>query len=86
MTVGKNLLDFTGTISVPTESVTTAKCVLNSVLSTSGAGFLLVKIKHYYLNNILPEPEFMRIPLKMIKKKIIDAYNLTAMVDDQGWI
>ena len=27
----------------------------------------------------------MRIPLKIIPQEIIDAYNLTALVDDQGW-
>ena len=28
----------------------------------------------------------MRIILKISPQKIIDAYNLTALVDDQGWI
>ena len=28
----------------------------------------------------------MRIPLKIIPQEIIDAYNITALVDDQGWI
>ena len=28
----------------------------------------------------------MRIPLKKIPQEIIDAYNLTALVDNQGWI
>ena len=28
----------------------------------------------------------MRIPLKIVPREIIDAYNLTALVDDQGWI
>ena len=28
----------------------------------------------------------MRILLKIIPQYIIDAYNLTALVDDQGWI
>ena len=28
----------------------------------------------------------MRIPLKITPKEIIDAYNFTALVDDQGWI
>ena len=39
-----------------------------------------------YLNNILPDPEFMRIALKIIEQDIIYAYNLTALVEDQGWI
>ena len=40
----------------------------------------------FYLNKILPDPEFMRISLKIIPQEIIDAYNLTALVCDQGCI
>ena len=28
----------------------------------------------------------MRIPLKIIPQEIIDAYNITELIDDQGWI
>ena len=76
LTVGGNLLDFTGHLSAPTASVTTAKCVFNCAVSTLGARFLLADIKLIYFNNILPDPEFMRIPLKIIPQEIIDAYNL----------
>ena len=51
-----------------------------------GARCLLADIKHFYLNNILPDPEFMLITLKIIPQNIVDAYNLTALVNDQGWI
>ena len=80
------MLDFTRNIRAPTAPVTTAKCVFNSVVSTPGARCLLADIKHFYLNNILPDPEFIRIPLKIIPQEIIDAYNLTALVDELGWI
>ena len=80
------MLDFTGNISAPTAPVATAKCVFNTVVSTPGARYLLAEIKHFYLNNILTDPEFMRISLKIIPREIIDAYNLTALVKYQGWI
>ena len=86
MTVGGNLLDFTGNLSAPTASFTTEKCVFNSVVSTPGDRCILAEIKHFYLNNILPDPEFMRIPLKITPQEIIDTYDLKALVDDQGWI
>ena len=86
LTVGGNLLDVTGNLSAPTASVTTSKCVFNSVVSNPGARCLLADIKHFYLKNILPDPEFMRIPLKIIPQEIIDAYDLKALVDDHGWI
>ena len=85
-TVGGNLLDFTGNLSAPRASVTTENCVFNIMESTPGARCLLEYIKHFYLNNILPEPEFMRIPLKINPQEIIDTYDLKALVDDQGWI
>ena len=82
----RNLLDFTGNLSASTASVTTANFVFNSVVSTTGERYQLADIKHFHLNNILPDPEFMRIPLKSIPQDIIDSYNLKALVDDQGWI
>ena len=66
LTLGGNLLDFTGNISAPTASVTTEKCVFNSVVSTPGARCILADMKFFYINNILPDPEFMHIPLKII--------------------
>ena len=86
LSAGGNLLAFTGNFSAPTASVTTEKCVFNSVVSTPGARCLLADIKHFYLNNILPDPEFMLIPLKIIPQEIIDTYDINALVDDQGWI
>ena len=56
------------------------------MVSTPGASCLLADIKHFYLNNILPYPEFIHIPFKIIPQEIIDAYNLTALVDSQGWV
>ena len=44
LTVGGKLLDFTGNISATTASVTTTKCVFNSVVSTPGARCLLDNI------------------------------------------
>ena len=52
LTVGGKFLDFTGNLSAPTSSVTTAKCVFNSVVSTPGDRCLLADIKNFYLNNI----------------------------------
>ena len=56
------------------------------MVSTPRARFILDDNKHFYFNNILPHPEFMRISFKIIAQEIIDAYNLTALLDDQGWI
>ena len=86
LTVEGNLLDFTGNLSAPTASVTTAKCVFKSLVSTPGSRCILADINFLYLNNILPDPEFMRITLKIVPQEIIDTYDLKALADDQGWI
>ena len=86
LTVGGNLLDFTGNLITPTASVTTEKCVFNSVVSTPGARCLLADIKHFYITKILPDPEFMRVPLKIIPQETTDTYDLKALVEYQGWI
>ena len=51
--LGGDFFDFTVSISAPTASVTTEKCVFYSVVSTPGAIFLLADIKKLlepYLN------------------------------------
>ena len=47
---------------------------------------LLADIKHFYLNYILLDPEFMRIPFRIIPQEIIDAYSLTEPVNNHGCI
>ena len=51
LTVGGNLLYYTGNLGRPTASVTTAKCLLNSVISSPKPRALTADIKHFYLNN-----------------------------------
>ena len=78
------MLDFTGNISAPTASVTTKKCVFNSVVSTPGARCMLANIKVFYSNNILPDPEFMCFPLRIIPLEIMNEYNLATLVENKG--
>ena len=66
LTVGGNLIYFPGMLSTPTATVTTAKCLFNSVISTHGAKCLVAEVKHFYLNNDLPDPEYMKLQLHII--------------------
>ena len=51
ITVGGNLLDYAGTLTAPTATITTAKCIFYSVVSTPAAKCVLANIKNCYLNN-----------------------------------
>ena len=74
LTVGGNLLDFPVFLSTPTATVTTAKCLFNSVISTPGAKCLVADVKNLYLKNDLPEPEYMKLHIHIIPQEIIHAH------------
>ena len=84
--VGGNLLDFPGLLSTPTEIVTTAKCLFNSVISKPVSKCLVADVKHFYLNNDLPNPEYMKRHLHIIPQEIIDEYALHDLVEKDGWV
>ena len=86
LTIGRNLLGFTGLLSTPTDTVTTAKCLFNSVISTPGAKCLIADVKNFYLNNVLPETEYMKLNIHIIPQKIIDKYALHKLVDENGCV
>ena len=44
LTVGGNLLDYDGTLTTPTATVTTAKRLFNSIISTPNAKCLIADI------------------------------------------
>ena len=86
LTVGGDRLDYEGKVSAPTAKLTTAKCLINSVISTRRGRFLVADIKNFYLNSIMRIFEYMRLPFKLIPKEIVDQYNLQDLVTPDGWI
>ena len=42
--------------------------------------------KNFYLNNALPEPEYMKLHLNIIPQEIIGEYALHNLVDEDGWV
>ena len=45
-----------------------------------------VRIKNFYINNVLPEPEYMKLHINIIPQEIIDKYALHKIVDDNVWV
>ena len=66
LTVGGNPLDFPNMLTTQTETLTTAKCLFNGVISAPGAKCLVADVKHFYLNNDLLDPEYMKLLLHII--------------------
>jgi hypothetical protein len=62
--------------------LTTAKTLINSVISTLGAKFLFIDIKNFYLNTPLGRFEYMVINLSSLPQQTIDKYGLIELAHD----
>jgi hypothetical protein len=80
LTVGGNLIDYPYDVSTPTADITTAKIIFNSVVSTPNAKFMGLNIKAFYLNTKMERYKYMRLPISIIPKEIIDQYGLLPLV------
>ena len=85
LTAGGNLLDYHDGTSTSTTDLTTTKICLNSVISTPNEKFATADIKKFYLNNLLPDSEWMKLPISIILNEIIQQYYLHDIVSD-GWV
>jgi hypothetical protein len=82
LTVGGDQIEYPGDKSTRTAGLTTAKKIVNSVISTLGAKFLVIDIKIFYLNTPLGRFEFMVINLSSLPQETIDKYDLIELAQD----
>jgi hypothetical protein len=59
-TVGGNLIDFPGDKSTKAADLVTVKCLINNIISTPDVRAACIDIKDIYLNNPLPNAEYIR--------------------------
>ena len=76
ITVGGNLIDNPGNLSMKVAGMTTFKILVNSTLSTPGARWLSLDVKNYYLGTPMDAYEYMFIPINSIPQEIIAHYKL----------
>jgi hypothetical protein len=72
LTVGGDQIEYLGEKSTRTAGLTTAKILINIVISTLGAKFLVIDIKNFYLNTPLRRFEYMVINLSSLPQETID--------------
>jgi hypothetical protein len=82
LTVGGDKIEYPGDKSTRIAGLTTAKILINSVISTSGAKFLVIDIKNFYLNTPLGRFEHMVINLLSLPQETIDKYDLIELAQD----
>ena len=80
LTVGSNLIDYPGNLSMKVADMTTFKILANRTLSTPGARWLGLDVKNYYLGTPMNYYEYMFIPINLITLEIIEFYNLHTIV------
>ena len=70
ITVGDDRLDYQGGLSNKTSVLTTIKLLLDSLVSSIWAKFVKSDVKNFYLNTPMYEPEYMKIPVRLIPDEI----------------
>ena len=84
--MGGNLIDFPGDKSTHSADLITVKCLLNNVVSTPGAKAACIDLKDFYLNNLLPNAEYVHFRKEDIPQAIWIQYNLDQFVTPDGYI
>ena len=75
--MGGDKLEYQGEVSTKTTGLTTIKLLLNSVISTIWAKFMTSDVKNFYLNTPMDEPEYTKIPVRLIPDKIKVEYKVS---------
>jgi hypothetical protein len=86
VTVGGNLLTYDDDAGTPTTDLTTAKLFFNSIISTPNSLFLNLDVKDFYLNNTMPNYEYMKIHISLLPDDVIAQYNLRDLQDANGFV
>jgi hypothetical protein len=82
LTVGGDQIEYPRDKSICTAGLTTAKILINSVISTMGAKFLVIDIKNFCLNTPLGQFEYMVINLSSLPQETIDKCDLLNLAQD----
>jgi hypothetical protein len=85
LTIGGDMLDYSGDIATSTADITTIKILINISLSTKDATMMMMDIKNYYLGTPLPRFEYMKMLLSRFPEEIIQKYNLNDLAVN-GWV
>ena len=78
-------MDFFGETSTETASLETVKILINSIISTKNAKFMAIDLSNFYIENELEDYQYICFHISKILQEIIDEYNLTSIVEKDGW-
>jgi hypothetical protein len=81
LTVGGDILGYSGEVATSTADITTFRILINSTLSTKDVEMMMMMyINTYYLGTPKPRYEYMRMLLSRFLEEIVETYYLKAML------
>ena len=88
LTVGGNLIEYEGDISVATAEISTIKILWNCALSTPEAKYFAIDTKDMCLadNKEMDEFEYFQTRISYFPQELIEAHDLLEFVNDNGII
>jgi hypothetical protein len=63
LSVGGDILDYSGDVATSTADITTFKILINSTLSIEDAAMMIMDIKNYYLGTPMPRFAYVKMLL-----------------------
>ena len=83
---GSELTNYPCDCGTPTANLLTVKLLLNIIISTMGAKFMILNISNFYLMTPLKRKEYVRMKLSDFPEKLIEHYNLFEKVTSDGFV
>ncbi len=78
-TIGGDKVDYPFNTTAVTAELEAIKILINGMISDN-CSFATVDLEDFYLGTILPHPEYIRIPTRLIPKKVMDFYKLKSYI------
>ena len=78
--------NYPGDCGTPTIDLLTVKLLLNSVISTEGARFMILDISNFYLMTLLKRKEYVKMKLSDFPETVIAHYNLCEKETPDGFV
>jgi hypothetical protein len=82
--MGGNLVNCPDDCRTPTADIITVKLLLNSIISTNNAKFMMIDLKDFYFMTSMTRYEYFRMKLNLFPDNIIKEYKLWDIVDNNG--
>jgi hypothetical protein len=86
LVAGGDRVHYPGNAGTPTANLITVKHLINSIILTTGAKFMTMDIKDFYLNTPMTRYEYVQLKLSNIPDDVIEHYNLQAIATADGFV